>query len=79
MKNEINNIKRLLQNIEKDLKSFSIYSNTPTIQQMKNRQKCRKFWRNFWNEGELMLPFIVGIMLLGLITFITLYINLVLV
>lgn len=71
MKKELNNIKRLLQNIEKDLKSFSIYSNTPTIQQLKNRQKCRKFWRNFFNDGEIFFPFIVGIMLLGLITFIT--------
>ena len=69
MKKEINNIKKLLENIEKD---FSIYSNTPTIQQLKNRQKCRKFWRNFFNDGEIFLPFIIGIMLLGLITFITL-------
>ena len=71
MQKELNNIKRLLQNIEKELKSFSIYSDKPTIQQLKNRQKCRRFWRNFFNDGEIFFPFIVGIMLLGLITFIT--------
>jgi len=71
MQKELNNIKRLLQNIEKDFKSFSIYSNNPTTQQLRNRQKCRKFWRNFWKEGELMLPFFFGIVLLGLIAYIT--------
>jgi len=71
MKNELNNIKILLENIEKDLKSFSIYSDNPTPQQRMNRLKWKRFWRNFWREGELVLPFIFGIMLLGLIAYIT--------
>lgn len=71
MKNELNNIKMLLENIEKDLKAFSIYSNNPTPQQRMNRLKCKRFWRNFWREGELLFPFFLGIMLLGLIAYIT--------
>ena len=71
MKNELNNIKMLLENIEKDLKSFSIYSDNPTPQQRMNRLKWKRFWRNFWREGEIFLPFIFGIMLLGLIAYIT--------
>ena len=76
MKAELNNIKRLLENIERDLKSLSIYSDNPTPQQRINRAKARRFWRNFWKEGELMLPFFFGIMLLGLIAYITITNNL---
>ena len=71
MKNELNNIKMLLENIERDLKSFSIYSDNPTPQQRMNRLKFKRFWRNFWKEGELLFPFFLGIMLLGLIAYIT--------
>lgn len=71
MKAELNNIKKLLENIERDLKSFSIYSDNPTPQQRMNRLKSKRFWRNFWREGELLIPFFLGIMLLGLIAYIT--------
>ena len=49
-----------------------ILSDNPTPQQRRNRARARRFWRNFWKEGELMLPFFFGIMLLGLIAYITL-------
>ena len=68
---EINNIKMLLENIERDFKSLSIYSDNPTPQQRMNRLKFKRFWRNFWKEGEMLLPFFLGIMLLGLIAYIT--------
>ena len=73
---EINNIKMLLENIERDLKSFSIYSDNPTPQQRMNRLKFKRFWRNFWKEGEMLFPFFLGIMLLGLIAYITITNNL---
>ncbi len=38
-----------------------------TKQQIKNRRKIRKWWRSFKREGELMLPFILGIILLGFV------------
>ena len=53
-----------------------ILSDNPTPQQRINRAKSRRFWRNFWREGELMLPFFFGIMLLGLIAYITITTNL---
>lgn len=69
---EINNIKLLLENIERDFKkSLSIYSDNPTPQQRMNRLKFKRFWRNFWKEGEMLLPFFLGIVLLGLIAYIT--------
>jgi len=71
MKQELNNLKMLLENIEKDLKSFSIYSDNPTPQQRMNRLKFKRWWRSFLREGELLLPFFLGIMLLGLIAYIT--------
>lgn len=76
MKNELNNIKMLLENIEKDLKSFSIYSDNPTPQQRMNRLKWKRWWRSFKREGELMIPFILGIVLLGLTAYITITNNL---
>lgn len=48
-----------------------ILTDNPTPQQRMNRLKWKRFWRNFWREGELMLPFFFGIMLLGLIAYIT--------
>lgn len=53
-----------------------ILSDNPTPQQRINRNKSRRFWRNFWKEGELLLPFFLGIMLLGLIAYITITNNL---
>ena len=41
-----------------------------TKQQMRNRQKMRKWWRSFKREGELILPFIIGIIILGLLGYI---------
>ena len=48
-----------------------MFSKKPTIQQLKNRHHLQRWWRSFKKEGELILPFILGIMLLGLIAFIT--------
>jgi hypothetical protein len=41
-----------------------------TKQQMRNRQKMRKWWRSFKREGELILPFIIGIIILGFVGYI---------
>ena len=70
---EINNIKLLLENIEQGFKDLAdtLTKDNPTPQQRMNRLKFKRWWRSFKREGELMLPFILGIMLLGLITFIT--------
>jgi hypothetical protein len=38
-----------------------------TLSQKRNRRNLRRWWRSFKKEGELMLPFLLGILLLGLI------------
>jgi len=39
----------------------------PTRQQIRNQQKLRKWWRSFKREGEMMLPFILGVIILGFV------------
>lgn len=39
----------------------------PTRQQIRNQQKLRRWWRSFKKEGELMLPFILGVIILGFV------------
>tara|TARA_Y100000033_G_scaffold12391_1_gene11515 strand:- start:202 stop:372 length:171 start_codon:yes stop_codon:yes gene_type:complete len=46
-----------------------------TAQQIRNRRAMRRWWRSFKSEGELMLPFFFGIILLGLIAYISININ----
>tara|TARA_E500000178_G_scaffold297248_1_gene303871 strand:- start:1309 stop:1467 length:159 start_codon:yes stop_codon:yes gene_type:complete len=46
-----------------------------TAQQIQNRAKMRKWWRSFKREGELMIPFILGIILLGVVAYIAININ----
>ena len=38
-----------------------------TKQQIKNRRKIRKWWRSFKKEGEIIFPFIIGVMILGFV------------
>ena len=38
-----------------------------TKQQMRNRRKIRKWWRSFKKEGEIIFPFILGIIILGFV------------
>jgi len=42
----------------------------PTPQQIRNQQKLRRWWRSFKKEGELMFPFILGIIVLGFVGYI---------
>jgi hypothetical protein len=39
----------------------------PTRQQIRNQQNLRRWWRSFKKEGELMIPFILGIIILGFV------------
>jgi hypothetical protein len=39
----------------------------PTPQQRRNARAMRKWWRSFKREGELMIPFILGIIILGFV------------
>jgi hypothetical protein len=39
----------------------------PTPQQRRNARAMRKWWRSFKKEGELMIPFILGIIMLGFV------------
>jgi len=41
----------------------------PTKQQIRNRRAMRKWWRSFKREGELLFPFILGIIWLGFIAY----------
>jgi len=42
-------------------------SRQPTRQQLRNQQKLRRWWRSFKREGEMMLPFILGVIILGFV------------
>lgn len=42
----------------------------PTRQQIRNQQKLRRWWRSFKREGEMMIPFILGILILGFVGYI---------
>ena len=42
----------------------------PTRQQLRNQQKLRRWWRSFKKEGELMIPFILGVIILGFVGYI---------
>lgn len=43
------------------------YGDNPSPQQRANRRAFRKWWRSFKREGELIIPFILGIMILGMV------------
>jgi hypothetical protein len=55
---------------------YSVSHERPrTPQQIRNARAMRKWWRSFKNEGEIMIPFITGIILLGLIAYMTISSN----
>ena len=39
----------------------------PTPRQIRNARAWRKWWRSFKKEGELIFPFILGIIVLGFV------------
>ena len=39
----------------------------PTPQQRRNARAWRRWWRSFKREGEMMIPFILGIIILGFV------------
>ena len=42
-------------------------SRQPTRQQLRNQRALRRWWRSFKKEGEIMFPFILGILILGFV------------
>ena len=42
----------------------------PTRQQIRNQQKMRRWWRSFKREGEIIFPFILGVIILGFVGYI---------
>ena len=38
-----------------------LLSDNPTYTQRRNRAIARRWWRNFMREGELILPFLIGL------------------
>lgn len=38
-----------------------LLSDNPTRQQRRNRANARRWWRKFIREGELILPFLIGL------------------
>jgi len=42
----------------------------PTRQQIRNARAMRRWWRSFKKEGELMFPFIIGVIILGFVGYI---------
>ena len=49
-----------------------VFIDKPTIRQKANRRALRRWWRSFKREGELLLPFIIGIIVIGLTTLLAL-------
>lgn len=49
-----------------------LFEDKPTIRQQANRRAWRRWWRSFKKEGELLLPFIIGIIVIGLTTLLAL-------
>ena len=60
---------QMLENLSNDLERFfsRLSRRQRTPQQERNARAMRRWWRSFKKEGELMIPFIVGILLLGFI------------
>lgn len=58
----------MIKYLDKLLENLS--QRQPTRQQLRNQQKLRRWWRSFKKEGELMLPFIFGIIILGFVGYI---------
>ena len=60
---------QMLENLSNDINSFfeNLSRRQRTPQQIRNARAMRRWWRSFKKEGELMIPFIVGILLLGFI------------
>ena len=65
MRELIQMLENLSNDIEKFLSSFS--RRQPTPQQIRNARAMRKWWRSFKREGELMIPFIIGVIILGFV------------
>ena len=59
----------MLENLSNDIDKFfsKLSRRQRTPQQERNARAMRRWWRSFKKEGELMIPFIVGILLLGFI------------
>jgi ABC-type multidrug transport system permease subunit len=38
-----------------------LLSDNPTYTQRRNRANARRWWRKFMREGELILPFLIGL------------------
>ena len=66
---------QMLDNLSNDINSFfdSISRGQRTPQQIRNARAMRKWWRSFKKEGELMIPFILGIIVLGAVGFLAIH------
>tara|TARA_B100000519_G_scaffold75146_1_gene64614 strand:+ start:73 stop:246 length:174 start_codon:yes stop_codon:yes gene_type:complete len=49
-----------------------LFEDKPTIAQQRNRRAFKRWWRSFKREGELIIPFIIGIIIIGLTTLLAL-------
>ena len=60
---------QMLDNLSNDINSFfdNISKRKPTPQQIRNARAMRRWWRSFKREGELMIPFIIGVIVLGFV------------
>ena len=58
---------QMLENLSDDLERFfpRLSRRKPTPQQIRNARALRRWWRSFKKEGEIMLPFIIGVIILG--------------
>lgn len=60
---------QMLENLSNDIDSFfnSISRRQKTPQQIRNARAMRRWWRSFKKEGELMVPVIIGVIVLGFV------------
>jgi len=60
---------QMLENLSNDIDSFfsNLSRRQRTPQQIRNDRAMRRWWRSFKKEGELMIPFIIGVIVLGFV------------
>ena len=65
---QLGELQKMIKYINQILENLS--TRQPTRQQIRNARAMRRWWRSFKREGEMMLPFILGVIILGFVGYI---------
>ena len=74
---EMKELLLMLENLSNEIDSFfsRLSRRQRTPQHIRNARAMRKWWRSFKKEGELMIPFILGIIVLGAVGFLAIHLG----